>query len=125
MSYGGDSKGCVDIQAFDLHGTLENVDGDKELFQGLVAAFLEELPLWMDEITRGYEAGDSQTIERAAHSIKGSAGNFGAAHAAEAAYRLELLGKNGKLNEMGPAIGALKETAATLSAALQKAVEAL
>ena len=43
-------------------------------------------------------------MEQAAHSLKGSVGNFGANRAYEAAYQIEKLGKEGK---MGDAVVAL------------------
>lgn len=115
----------VGTEVFDLPGTLETFDGDKDLFQGMVDTFLEELPSWMGEIEKGRGLCDSRCIEKAAHSIKGTAGNFGAKFAAEAAYRLECLAKSDRVAEMNPAIDALRDAVASLTAALRKAVEEL
>lgn len=124
MPQGDNPNGTVNPGVFDLQKSLENLDGDRDLFRSMVAVFLEELPLWMAKIEKGYEAGDCHAIESAAHSIKGTAGNFGASHTTETARLLETLGRNKKLDEMEPVIVALREAVAILSAALQQAADA-
>ena len=52
------------------------------------------------------DAADSVALERAAHTLKGSAGNFGPSRLAELALELELLGRT---DDLGPAAAVLAE----------------
>jgi HPt (histidine-containing phosphotransfer) domain-containing protein len=53
-------------------------------------------------------AGDASGIERTAHKLKGSVGNFAAQPAFEAALKLEILGRDGRLSEAEPAFAQLE-----------------
>lgn len=70
----------------DLARALHWVGGDRQLLRELVAIFVEEAPSRLAELRRAAAARDATTVERVAHSLKGSAGLLGAAslHAASA-----------------------------------------
>ncbi len=53
-------------------------DGDPELLLDLIEMFLEDGPARIKSILEGVEQNDLDMVERAAHSLKGSAGNLGA-----------------------------------------------
>ncbi len=53
-------------------------DGDPELLLDLIGLFLADGPAKVQSVTEGLAAGDLERMERAAHSLKGSAGNLGA-----------------------------------------------
>jgi HPt (histidine-containing phosphotransfer) domain-containing protein len=55
-------------------------DGDPELLVDLIQMYLADVPIKLDAIVRGIEAKDWERVERAAHSLKGSAGSLGAVH---------------------------------------------
>ncbi len=76
---------------------LEHVGGDEGLLQEIAALFLDEYPKTMAEIRVALEKGDARALERGAHSLKGSVGNFGAATAFQAALRLEMIGRSRNL----------------------------
>ena len=63
---------------FDRERTLASVDGDMELLREVVGLFLEEYPKTLAEIRDAIDEGDPHRLNRAAHSLKGSVGNFGA-----------------------------------------------
>ena len=75
--------------AFDMAAALERVDGDMELMKELAGLFLGECPRRMADIHRAIDRRDGPELQRAAHYLKGSVGNFGARRAFEAAGRLE------------------------------------
>jgi len=67
---------------------LERVGGDRSLLREIAVLFLDEYPRIMAEIRAALEAGNAVALERAAHSLKGSAlgvGAFDVAKACEAA----------------------------------------
>lgn len=61
------------------------------------------------EALEALEAGDPGTLELAAHSLKGSAANPGAEGLRAAAGRLEVLGRDGDLEESSAALDGVRE----------------
>jgi CheY-like chemotaxis protein len=77
---------------------LARFDGDGELLKELAGIFLQECPRMLDEIREALRTADPKTVERAAHTLKGSVGNFAMSGPWETAQRLELLAKSGQLS---------------------------
>jgi two-component system, sensor histidine kinase and response regulator len=77
---------------------LARFDGDSEVLKELAGIFLRECPRMLDEIRAALGAADSKALERAAHTLKGSVGNFAMPGPWETAQRLELLAKSGQLS---------------------------
>lgn len=97
---------------------LSRVGGDEELLQEMAQIFLEEFPSQMDAIREAVSRRDAKAIERSAHSLKGSVGNFGAAAAQQAALNLELLGRTGKLEMADNALSTLESAIRELQPAM-------
>jgi two-component system sensor histidine kinase/response regulator len=76
---------------------LARFDGDNELLKELAGIFLQECPRMLGEIRAALSAADSKALEYAAHTLKGSVGNFAIPGPWETAQRLELLAKSGQL----------------------------
>lgn len=81
---------------FDPDSLWERVDEDPELLRDLTAVFAGELPGMLSRIEAAIQNTDTAELEKAAHKIKGSALQFSAPRAAEAAQQLEELGRSGK-----------------------------
>ena len=77
---------------------LSRVGGDTELLQEMAQIYLEECPGQMEAVRAAVAARDAKAVERSAHSLKGSVGNFGATMAQQAALQLEMLGRRGELD---------------------------
>src|SRR5262249_1113785 len=71
---------------------LARVGDDRALLKELIGLFLAECPRWLAAIREAIRQGDAAELRRAAHSIKGTVGTFGAPAAFEAAQRLETMG---------------------------------
>ena len=69
----------------------------------------DELPETMEAIREGIAGEDANAVERAAHSLKGAVGNFGAKSVFESAYHLEKMGAGGDIKNGGQAFDDLKE----------------
>ena len=108
---------------FDLNKALQVVDGDKGLLKEITVMFLEELHVNMKEIRQAAKKNDSDALEKAAHSLKGSVGNLGAKRAYGAAYRLESIGKEGRLEEAKGALAELEKELGELEVALKELLE--
>jgi HPt (histidine-containing phosphotransfer) domain-containing protein len=68
---------------------LARVDGDRELLAEVIGLFLEDGPMQIEAMRRGLADGDSNAVRRAAHSLAGAAGNFGATDVTASARALE------------------------------------
>ena len=86
---------------------ISRVGGDAELLKELGQLFIEEYPRLLAELRDAHRRGDAQEVERAAHSLKGSAVNFGARRAVDAAARIEQLGRDGTLDSVAELLGTL------------------
>ena len=117
------SKSKFSEQVFDMTEALENVGGDMDLLKEIIEIFLEDFPKQMKEIQEGIDKGDAHVVERAAHSLKGSVANFAAKRAHEAAYRLEVLGREVNLGEANEALADLEKEIEGLKGALDSAVK--
>jgi two-component system, sensor histidine kinase and response regulator len=81
--------GSREAAVFDREAALTRVDGDLALLQELIRIFLDDFPRQLAEIRQAIAAKDASRLSRAAHSLGGAVGNFGAEPAHEAALRLE------------------------------------
>jgi CheY-like chemotaxis protein len=87
----------IPAPTFDGNAMLERFGGDGELLGELAQIFLEDCPARLSAIKIGLERRDAVALLEAAHALRGSVANFGAARAVEAAMKLELMGKAGDL----------------------------
>jgi HPt (histidine-containing phosphotransfer) domain-containing protein len=81
----------------DAGALLEGVGGNRRLLQKLSRLFLADLPKLVERIKTAFDSRDGEELAKAAHALKGSIGNFGAAKAVEAASEIERLGRAGEL----------------------------
>ncbi len=95
--------------AFDRHVALLRVGGDEELLKEIADIFLEDYPKVLAEIQAALACGDARRLEQSAHTLKGSAGNFGAKAVVETASRLEQMGRAGRVDGKGSATPASRE----------------
>lgn len=79
---------------FDKEALMERVDGDEELAKELLELYLEDVPDRINAIKQAQTSGDMKTITIEAHTIKGSSSNIGADDIKEAAFQVELAGKD-------------------------------
>ena len=89
----------MDKDVFDYSKALEVVDGDTELFEEIANLFLEDFPVNITRIREGVANRDAGALERASHRLKGSVANFSAKRAFDAAYKLEVIGREERLEE--------------------------
>jgi PAS domain S-box-containing protein len=75
---------------------LDAVQGDYDLLRVVIEAFLSEYPDLVAQLRESLENRDSVTMQRAAHTLKGSMRYFGAARAFDLALKLETMGRGGR-----------------------------
>jgi signal transduction histidine kinase/DNA-binding response OmpR family regulator len=97
---------------------LARVDGDANLLGELAGLFLADSARLLSAVEEAVARGDAKALERAAHALKSSVGNFAAHAAFQAAARLEMLGRQGDLAEAQEAYAALEQEIERLRPAL-------
>lgn len=82
---------------FDRSVALAYLDGDEQLLQEAAALFLESSPGLLAAIQESLDRGDLEMLARAAHSLKGSVGNFSVQTVFDRAFNLETAARQGHL----------------------------
>jgi HPt (histidine-containing phosphotransfer) domain-containing protein len=95
------------------------VGGDVELLREVIGLFLDDYPQSLDMIRDAVARGDQSSLERHAHSLKGSVSTFGAEEAFEAALALEKQGRTGDLAQAQDGLHRLEHALATLRPELE------
>jgi HPt (histidine-containing phosphotransfer) domain-containing protein len=87
-------------------GALRDPDlgGDPEFLVEVVEAFLSDSPPRIEALKSSLAGGDADTLGRAAHSLKGSSGNFGAARMQALCADIERLARAGQTEALGPLV---------------------
>ncbi len=113
-----DVEPCLDWQ-----GALGNLEGDEDLLIELIEIFFDQRPTLMAEIEAAISGEAAPDLQRAAHTLKGSAHIIGGRAAAAAALQLEHIGRDAKFEAATSALRTLETRVAELEAALQAAVQ--
>jgi len=108
-------------QAIDEAAVLAGVGEDRQLLREVVRLFLADYPRRLVEIKDAIRRGDAGGLWRAAHTLKGSVGNFAATKAFAAAHRVESIGEKGDLGDVASeACATLESELALLGEQLRK-----
>ncbi len=84
--------------AFDEPALLRRLSGDTTLMIDIMQAFVADCPALLAGIKTAVEMRDADGVRRAAHELRGVAGNLGAMHLSEAAHILERLGEESRMD---------------------------
>ena len=80
-----------------LANLIDLMEGDRDLVIEVMDLFLEDAPQRIEAIVSAVDGGDPDELMRAAHSLKGSAGNVGARGLSGLCANLEQRGRNGSV----------------------------
>lgn len=100
---------------WDREAALANVEGDAELLAEIVGLFLEEAPRLEESIRSAISRQDSPALERAAHSLKGSAASLGAGEVVQVARALEDSGRTEQIADASNKLRVLEEALVNLT----------
>jgi two-component system sensor histidine kinase/response regulator len=78
-------------------GALARVAADPNMLREIIAIFLEDAPKQLAGLREGLNAGDGGAVYRAAHTLKGSVGNFQAQEIVAHLQRLEARAREGDM----------------------------
>jgi HPt (histidine-containing phosphotransfer) domain-containing protein len=99
---------------------LTRVGGDAELLREMIGLFLLDMPMHLAELERAIANDESVALQRAAHTFRGAAGNFGAEAAIALLVRLEQLGRERRFPEAGRTFAELEVEAGQLKLSLAR-----
>ncbi len=111
----------IDPQAIENLRALNPGDND-EFLREIAGIFLEDTPQRIAELTQSLTADDVPKFTRAAHSIKGSAANLGAAALRAVAEKLEHQSRTEGLAGVAANVTAIKAEFARAEVALRKII---
>jgi two-component system sensor histidine kinase/response regulator len=109
----------VPESGLDRRLALLRVGGDAELLKEIAVIFLDDYPKVMAEIRDAIAGRDAKQLEVSAHTLKGSAANFGAGTVVESSFRLEQMGRAGQLDQSLDALHSLEAGLAALHTELE------
>jgi len=87
----------TETSTVDYQQVLKNVGGSTETLQAVLALFTEECPKLMEGIQQAIAKRDCATLQRLAHTLKGTIQIFGVEQHAATALRMETLGREENL----------------------------
>ncbi|HUP79375.1 MAG TPA: Hpt domain-containing protein [Pirellula sp.] len=107
----------------DLSNALKATDGDLQLLQEVLEAFLDEYPTLLAQLEAALLAGNNVVVQRASHTIKGTLRLFGNVPSQAIAEILEQKGVSGSLENARESFESLKLSLATLRLQLLEAMK--
>jgi len=111
-----------EMQPVDRDAAMKRVDGDAELLGEIVDLFLADVDNLTNDIRNAVQAADAGQVMRTAHRLKGSVATLAAEPAADAALRLEIMGRNDDLAGAEAALDVLERELKRLVPALRSFV---
>jgi len=91
----GPDHALLKIDGIDAAGGLKRLGGKRERYEQLLRKFAARQAGSVEAMRTAIASGDTDTAERDAHSLKGSAATLGADHLAEEAGKAEAAIKSG------------------------------
>jgi CheY-like chemotaxis protein len=92
----------------DWSAALEMTGGDRQVLKVVVEAILEEWPALLQQLDSAILSGDASTVQRAAHTIGGTARGFQANEVAETAALIDAQARSGSLENADELLRSLK-----------------
>jgi len=111
--------GCAD-DALTLEQVLRRLEADEALVASVIDLFFANRAPMLDAIRGAVGRSDAAALERAAHALKNTVGNFQTGAAWRAAAQLEIIGREGRVEEAPAALENLERHARCLSSELDR-----
>lgn len=102
----------------------ERLDGDFDLFVELSELFFEDSASLLKKIQDSIDKSDPDALRKSAHTLKGAVSNFSAQKAYDAAYELEISGRDKNFDNVQEKFSTLnKEISEVINAMKQLVVK--
>jgi CheY-like chemotaxis protein/HPt (histidine-containing phosphotransfer) domain-containing protein len=116
-----DAPAPLDAEQFEAMRDLDG--GDGELLRLLANEFLNDARRQLEMLRQAVGGSDPETVERAAHSLKGASSAIGAFGLSELCAQLELLGRGRTLDDGSSLVGRIDHELTRVKDALETAVQ--
>jgi two-component system sensor histidine kinase/response regulator len=103
-----EAAGASDRCPVDLAQAMDNLGGDRKLFDEVLAIFVRTIPALLEEVRSSIATRDVARLKLVAHGLKGSAANVCAEPARRAAEKLEALAKKEDFRSLDRTFGELE-----------------
>ena len=100
---------ATELDELDWSAALEMTGGDRQILGDVVVAVLKEWPALLQQLDVAILSGDVSAVQRAAHTIGGTARGFHADNVAETAALLDAQGRAEKLENANDLLKRLKD----------------
>jgi len=97
--------------------------GEPDVLNEVLQLFLEDVPGRLARLRSAWQDGNAVEVQRAAHSLKGSAGNIGATDLLSVCRLLDDHGKSGDLSNLAPLVTSLETEYAKVEAEIKSLIE--
>ncbi len=105
----------AEVPILDQSRLLEQFGGEPEILAELRDLFLDDFPRQIEAMERGLAAGDADEVARAAHSLKGASGTFGADRVYRVTMDLEAAARAGDLTAAALGLALLRDELAKVT----------
>ncbi len=92
---------------FDKDKALNIIGGDEDLLRDIVEIFVVDVFQQMSEIQEAVNSRNNDALEKSAHKLKGAVSNFGENATFKTALKLEIIGKENRLDDVAGIYGTL------------------
>ena len=92
----------------DLGKAMENLGGDRELFDEVLSLFAQTIPQVVEDVGSAIKSRDAARLRLVAHGLKGSAANVCAEPARRKAEEIEGMAKRGDFSQIEQAFAELE-----------------
>lgn len=114
-----EGKMQTDQEEWSPKDLAERLGGDRDILKKIVDLFEEDRKRLQSEIRNAVDRKDASALEKAAHALRGSVGNFRYQDAFHEAGELERMGREGKIEGTDALIAKLDASLSRLSQLLQ------
>ena len=105
----------------DLDSLIANLSSDEKILAELIDLFIDAAPAMLADIRSEFNAGNAVAMGKAAHTLKGSAANFGARQVVDLSRELENMGGENRMAGADSLIEQISERLAEVTRALTAA----
>ncbi|MCH2210816.1 MAG: response regulator [Fuerstiella sp.] len=110
-------------EIIDWDNAAKNIPGGNRAIASLAAVFRKECQGLLAEMNAGLASKDVPAVTHGAHTLKSSAGWFGAAAVVELSATIEKLGREDRLSELETPLGELSECVELMQNALDEFIQ--
>ncbi len=96
-------------ERFDPSPLLDRLDGDRQMFQAVLEAFLDDASSLIGTLKESLENRDPSGLRLQAHSLRGASGNVGATAMEHMAAQIESSNETLELQDLAPLIQGIEE----------------